>query len=320
MTLFSSWLASPPPDAAVEISADRISVATIGPRGSGLVVQAYASELLPPETVTPNLTTRNVPNPDAAAAALRTACDRAGIRPRRVALIIPDVSARVSLLRFEKVPGRAEDLEQLVRWQLRKSAPFPVEEASVTYSAGARSADGAEFVAVLARRDVVEEYEAVCAAIGAHAGLVDLATLGLLNLFATAEGTGNGDWLVVHMRPDYTSLAILRGEHVIFFRNRPEGDDESLPDLVHQTAMYYEDRLSGRGFSRVMLGGTGRVVGAVDLARSSLEERLGVSVEAIDPTETASLTDRIGATPDLMDLLAPLVGVLLRTRQEAPAA
>jgi type IV pilus assembly protein PilM len=318
--LFSSWLASPPPDAAVEIAAERVSVATLAPRGAGLVVQAYASEPLPPDAVAPSLTGRNVNTPAAVADALRTACERAGIRPRRVALVIPDVVARVSLLRFEKLPSRAEDLDQLVRWQLRKSAPFAVEEAAVTYSPGASAADGTELVTVMARREAVEEYEAACTAIGAHAGLVDLATLGLLNLFATPKGGGSDDWLVVHMRPDYTSLAILRGEHVIFFRNRPEGDDESLPDMVHQTAMYYEDRLSGQGFARVLLGGTARVVGAVDLARASLEERLGVSVEAIDPTQAASLTDRIAATPDVMDLLAPLVGVLMRTRQEALTA
>ena len=39
------------------------------------------------------------------------------------------------------------------------------------------------------------------------------------------------------------------------------------------------------------------------------------SVEPIDPTIIASLTDRIVVTPDLMDLLAPLVGMLVRTRE-----
>ena len=72
---------------------------------------------------------------------------------------------------------------------------------------------------------------------------------------------------------------IMRGEHVIFFRNRPEGDEASIADLVHQTAMYYQDRLSGERFSRVFLGGSGRVMGAVESARRSLEERLGASVE-----------------------------------------
>ncbi len=81
-------------------------------------------------------------------------CERLGTRPRRVALVIPDLAARVSLVRFEQVPARREDLEQLVRWQMRKSAPFPIEDACVTYSPGARQRGGREFVVVLARRDV----------------------------------------------------------------------------------------------------------------------------------------------------------------------
>jgi type IV pilus assembly protein PilM len=317
---FASWLASPPPDAAIELSPERVSVATMGTRGSGLVVQGYATEPLPAGAIAPALTSHNIPDRAVVAAALRAALERIGVRPRRVALVVPDVVARVALLRFEKVPPRREDLDQLVRWQLRKAAPFPVEDACVSYSAGARTDEGQEFVVAAARRDIVEEYEGVCGAVGAYAGLVDLATLSVLNLFIASSSAPAGDWLVVHMRPDYTSLAIMRGEHVIFFRNRPEGDDDSLPDLVHQTAMYYQDRLSGQGFARVLLGGAGRVVGAVDVVRSSLEERLGVAVEPLDPTVGASLSDRILPTPDLGDILAPLVGMLLRSRREALVA
>lgn len=317
MSLLASWLASPPPDAAVEISPERVSVATLATRGGSLVVHSHATAPLRSGIVVPSLTARNITDAPAIAAALRAALDRIDGRPRRIALVIPDLAARISLIHFEQVPARREDLDRLVRWQLRKAAPFPIEDACVTYSQGAHASGGTEYITALARREVIREYEGVCEAVGADAGLVDLATLSVLNLFvAGAQSVPAGDWLVVHMRPDYTSLVIMRNEHIIFFRSRPEGDDETLPDLVHQTAMYHQDRLSGQGFARVLLGGTGRVVGAIDLARIHLEERLGLSVEPIDPTQAATLTDRIGTTPDLLDVLAPLVGMLLRTRQE----
>jgi type IV pilus assembly protein PilM len=319
MSLLASWLASPPPDAAVEISPERVAVATMSARGRDFVVQGYASEPLPAGAVVPSLTAHNVADRPRVVAALQAVFERLGGRPRRVALVIPDVAARVSLLRFDQVPARREDLDQLVRWQLKKSAPFPIDDACVTYSPGARGAAGAEFVVAMARRDVVREYEGVCDEAGAYAGLVDLATLSVINLFVASPDAPAGDWLVVHMQPDYTSLAIMRGEHVIFYRSRPQ-DDDDISDLVHQTAMYYQDRLTGQGFTRVLLGGTGRVPGFVDAARRSLEERLGVSVEPIDPTRAVSLRDRIDVTPELMDLLAPLVGMLLRTRREAVAA
>jgi hypothetical protein len=237
-------------------------------------------------------------------------------RVERVALVVPDVAAKVSLVHFDKLPARRDDLDQLVRWQVRKSAPFPIEDACVTFSPGARSADGGgDLVVALARRDVVQEYESVCATAGVYAGLVDLATFSVINLFLAGERAPAGDWLAVHMRPAYTSIAIMRGADMIFFRNR-EGDEEPLADLVHQTSMYYQDRLSGQGFTKVFVGGAGRTPGAVETARRELEERLGLSAEAIDAAAAVSVADRISVGSDLMDILAPLTGMLLRTHTE----
>lgn len=321
MSLLASWLASPPPDAAVEIAPGRVSAAVLverGTRGSGLALRSYASEPLPPGAVAASLASHNILDHQAVTAAVRAVLGRLDTRVARVALIIPDVAAKVSLVRFDHVPARRDDLDQLVRWQVRKSAPFAIDDACVSYTPGARAADGsAEFVVVLARRNIVEEYERACADAGAYAGLVDLATFSVLNLVLASSSVPASDWLAVHMRPEYTSIAIVRGADVIFFRNRPEGDEETLADLVHQTAMYYQDRLSGQGFARVLLGGSGRAPGAVDLARRSLEERLGTAVEPIDPTSVAAPSDRTRVTGDLLDILAPLTGMLLRTRKEA---
>jgi len=109
---------------------------------------------------------------------------------------------------------------------------------------------------------------------------------------------------------------------VIFFRNRANDTEGTLADLVHQTAMYYEDRLQGAGFSHVVLsgaaGGSSRL-GDVDQVRRSLEDRLSARVETVDPRAAASLTDRISAAPALLDSLAPLVGLLLRDREGVTA-
>jgi len=305
MSLLTSWLASPVPDAAVEIAPDRVSAATLTVHGDTPRVQTHASESVPADAITPSLNARNIADRDAVVGAVRAVLGRLGTRIARVGLVIPDLAGKVSVVRFERVPPRRDDLDQLVRWQIRKALPFPVDDASVTYTTGRRGTEGIDFVVVAARRDVVSEYEEVCAAAGAHAGLVELATFSVLNLtLATADiSARGGDWLVVHMRPEYTSVAILRDGDLIFFRNRPEGDEASLTDVVHQTAMYYQDRLEGQGFRRVLLGGNARSAGAVDQARQNLEERLATPVEPIDPA-----------------IVAPLAGILLRAQQEAVGA
>ncbi|HZP47986.1 MAG TPA: pilus assembly protein PilM [Vicinamibacterales bacterium] len=311
MSLLGSIHDAAAPATAVEIAANRVSAATIEQRGGQPVVSAYAIEPLPDGALVPSLTTINTHNRTQVATALARVLDKVG-RPRRIGLLIPDQVARVSIVRFEKVPGRAHDLEQLIRWQVKKAAPFPIEEAQVSHVPGIVAPDGHDFVVSVARRAVVEEYEALVAEHGAHPGIVDLSSFNVVNAVLGAANPPAADWLLVDVAADSASILIVRGGHVIFFRNRAADADGSLADLVHQSAMYYEDRLQGAGFTRVMLAGAGTI--DADQARRSLEERLTTRVEAVDPRQAASLADRIAAAPQLLDALSPLVGLLLRDR------
>jgi type IV pilus assembly protein PilM len=323
MRVFSSLKDTSVPTAAIEIAATRVSGASLEWRGGQPALAAHAHETLPEGALVSSLTAANIIDRPAVSGALGRVLERLG-RPRRIALVVPDPVAKVSLIKFERVAARAEDLDQLVRWQVRKTAPFPIDEAQISYVAGQPSPDGQEFVVSLARRDVIVDYEQLTAAEGAHAGIVDLATFNVINAVLAARGASgagvkagpDGDWLLVNAAPDYVTIAILRGPHLIFFRNRVAEADGTLADLVHQTAMYYEDRLNGGGFARVLLagaaGGEARGTGDVELVRRSLQHRLATTVDTVDPRAAVTLTDRIVAGPAFLDTLAPLVGVLLR--------
>src|SRR5216117_3007886 len=317
MTILTSLRKGAAPGVAVEIALGHVSAASLEWRGGQPVIAAHASEALPDGALVPALTAVNVRDRPAVLGALGRVLGRLG-RPRRIGLIIPDIVAKVSLVRFEQVPPRAQDLDQLVRWQVRKTAPFAIEDAQVSYVPGQRAQDGQEFIVSLARRDVVEEYESLCAEAGAHAGIVDLATFNVVNVVLAGSAPSMVDWLLVNVAPDYASIAILRGEHLIFFRNRSAETEGTLADLVHQTAMYYEDRLEGAGFGRVFLAGAAGIgahqAGDIEHLRRSLQERLATPVETVDPRAAAGLTDRIVVAPALLDTLAPLVGLLLRGR------
>jgi len=317
--LNKSFLSAAPATVAVEIAPHRVSAASVAARESPLSVTGHAVEALPAGTVIPGLNASNISDPRTAGAALRRVFERMGTRPKRVALAIPDSVAKVSLLRFEKVPSRARDLDELIKWQVRKAAPFRIEDAQLTYIPGLKAADGStEFLVVMARKDIVREYESVCEEAGAQAGVVDLATFNVINAVLAGSQPPANDWLLVHVTQDDATMAILRGSDVVFFRNRVADGEAGLADMVHQTAMYYEDRLSGSGFGRVVLAGGGSPSGQsgqdADYLRRALEQRLGTKVDPVDPRNAATLMDRITATHDVLDTLAPLVGLLARER------
>ena len=307
-----SFLQQAPPTVAVEVSPERVAVVRVERRGAAASIAAHGVEALPPGAVSGALGAPNMTDPQSVAAAIQRALATAGARTSRVALVVPDSIARVSLVRFESLPPKAADLDELVRWQVKKTTPFPFDEAVVAYTAGAHSPGSHEFVVSVARRDVVTQYERACELAGVHAGLVDLATFNVINaVLASARGQVAGDWLLVHATPSYVSLAVLRDGQPIFYRTRGEDAEGSLADLVHQTAMYYEDRLQGRQFARVLLSGGSTAAGA-DQLRRELAERLALDVLAVDPFHAASPEARLGTSPSLADALAPGIGILLR--------
>ena len=314
---FRDLLQTPAPDVAVEIDRTHVAAARVAWRGGQAVISAHASEPLPAGLVVPGLSALNVSDVPALSQCIARALSQLGGRLSRVSLIVPDTVAKVSLLKLEQVPPRVSDLREIVRWQVRKTSPFPVEQAVLSISEGARGAEGGnEFIVALSRADVIHQYEQACLMAGVHAGLIDLSTFGVINSILASTAAPSGDWLLVHVTDTYLTLAVMRDSALLFFRNRGE-EEGTLADLIHQTAMYYEDRLHGGGFARVLIAGAARLPGGAETVRRGLEERLRISVESVDPRGAAALQDRIGASAELLDVLAPLVGALMRERKAA---
>lgn len=284
--------------------------------GDGLAITGRAHAELRPGLVTPSVTGTNVADAAGVAEALRGVLERLPRRPSRIALAIPDSAAVVSILRFDTLPSRAGDLDDLVRWRVGRTAPFGIDEAQVSYTPGAATGDGGrELVVAVMHRDVVRAYERVCSAAGAHAGVVDLSGFNLINaVLGAAPSVAAGDWLLVHAAVGAGTLAIVRGGALVCYRNRAAGDAGALSDLIHQTVMYYEDRLGGRGFGCAVLAGEPRLeaAGVEAASRRSIEKRLGAGFERLGAVLQPRVTDRTGADRAALDALAAPLGILLR--------
>lgn len=310
MSPLPAWLQTPPPTLGLHLDARRVT-AVIADRDHGApVIRAVGSSVLPEGALVPSLTTPNIVDRDACVRAVRDAVEQVGGRHKRVALAVPDTAAKVSILSFEQVPANLRDLDQLLRLQLRKTMPFPVEQAQVAWSRGPDMGAGATIVVSAMRRDIVEEYEAVCAAAGLHAGAVDLATFNVVNL-ALLGGGLQGDSLLVHVTPGYASIAVVRDGGVIFFRTRPADAAEPVPDVVHQTRMYYEDRLAGQGFARVLIVAGPDVANREEGARH-LETLFETPVTMLTLAGVATFGDRVQASEALVGQIAPPAGLVLR--------
>ena len=309
-----SWLTPSPVDLAIEISSRRVTVAQV----AGTAVAACGSEPLPPEAITPQFIGPNVELRQVVLDAARRALEHAGVKPaKRVALVVPDSIARVTLVSLEHVPEKAADLKAVLDFHVKKATPFPLDEARVGHTRIHADAAATTFAVVVTRLDVLSQYEAIPSALGMHAGIVELASFNMINAVLASPAPPGGDWLLVSIAAEATTLAIVRGSTLMFYRQRPTVDNEPLSALVHQTAMYHEDRMGGTAFSRVVLCGAAQGSGGAERVRSEIAARLGLPAEGIDARATAAVRTQLSSAPDLLDALAAPVGLLLRERQVA---
>ena len=81
---------------------------------------------------------------------------------RRAALILPDYAARVTVLDFDSFPSSPEEQLSLIRFRVKKTLPFDIDSAAVSYFAQpAEKGATIEVVAVIVALEMIARYEAL---------------------------------------------------------------------------------------------------------------------------------------------------------------
>ena len=257
------WLhAMPHPSVVVEIGGPYVAAARWAGKGGHL--EGVAVESLPAGAVMPSPVEANVTQPDAVRSALRKVLSKVAPGGAPVALLVPDPVVRVFILPFDTLPRRASDALPLLRWRLKKSVPFDVEETVVSWMRQAGRDGGLEVVTAVARQPIVREYESLIEALGARAGVVMSSTLAALPLLEERGAT-----LLVRLCGKILTTVVVRGANLCVYRSTEVRSDaaalesQTMLDEVFPAVAYYQDswdetidraRLSGFGDREALFG------------------------------------------------------------------
>src|ERR1019366_5253191 len=97
---------------------------------------------------------------------------QAARKRRDVALILPDFSARISVLDFDAFPKDPKEQASLIRFRLKRSVPFDVESAALSYWAQNGAKGKTDVVVVMAPLEIVSRYESPFRTAGMNPGMV----------------------------------------------------------------------------------------------------------------------------------------------------
>ena len=256
MDQIQRWISEPPPDHLFEISETCLSA--VSPRNPGqsrqeiLVERALAASPSAPNLLKPHLFREALPRVTGSAVPKRTA----------TAVVIPDYSVRMTILDFEEFPAGEAERIPLIRFRLRKSVPFHIDEAQLAYAVQRQEPKRIEVLAIAIARPILDEYERVFTDAGYRVGLVIPSCVATLPL---CMGAGSGLTLLAKAAGSTVSVLLFEEGQVRLVRcldlagsegEEAEREDRSILALLQQTLAYAEDQI-GQSVSRLLLCGFG---------------------------------------------------------------
>ena len=259
--LFYRLWDEPLPSLAVEFSSSGVAAACWTP-GAGTVDQV-TSEPLPEGALRPSLVRDNVLSPDAVRSALVQVLGRMNRRNGgNLAVLLPDVAARVSPLTLEQLPARQEEAQALLRWRLKKTVPFEVEQASFAYQPVGDSPEGREVLVAVAPRVVVRQYEMALESLGYQPGFVTLSSLAAIGLLPVGSTDANRGAMLLRSSGRLSTILMTGSDRLRMFRSfelPAEEQPRSLEEIVadaYSSAVYFQDTF-GETLERIYVAGFG---------------------------------------------------------------
>jgi len=288
------------PKIACEIFADRVLAGRIAENGS--TVEMCSARELAPGSVVPDLTEPNLRQPEAIRKAINEVIGSVAGRSRDVIAVLPDAAVRVVLLDFDTLPSNVEEAESVVRFRLKKSLPFDVDKAKVSYHTQA-SLGGLRVVAAVALASVVEDYEMAFRDAGYSAGIVLPSMLAALGAAEADRPT-----LVLKVDARTTSLAILDTGQLLLFRTLENTrgvtvTGEQLAEEVYPSVVFFQDTYH-TNIERIYVAGLPESGGAAPALRA----QTGADVREL--VDSSQLGTSSGATVPRWRM-AGVVGALI---------
>jgi type IV pilus assembly protein PilM len=234
----TSLVKDPPPRHLFELSEAGVAFAHAGTTGF---------QPFDPGTLVASPVEDNVLRAEAIASLIeKLAPSNGGKKRRPAAVILPDYAARVTVLDFDSFPSLLEEQLSLVRFRVKKTVPFDIDSAAVSYfvqpaSAGKSANKKVEVLAVTVALEVIARYEALFRAAGFHPGVVTTSTIAALNLYH-----GDGVAVLAKLSGRVLSVAVLSGNSIRLFRcvTLEDASDDEILGVLHPTFAYVEDELS----------------------------------------------------------------------------
>lgn len=305
----------------IEINEDSLYLMKILKYRKNWVINTFDKETLPDNVIKLSPLEPNILDMESIIQVVRNLWSRNSLTDKNISLLIPDRAVIIFIIKLEKITSHKE-LNRLIQWKLRKSIPFPIEQAKISWMPLSfdRNENKLSILVSLIKQEVLMQYEKIGRCLDADVGLVDISFFNLFNyimMITSNEEIAASDFLVINYNGSYVSLGLFNDNELALYKSRTllqksadninEYKNEILKEL-HPLIMYYFDQLGRKNLQCAYLKAGN------DIIKQILQEKYGFNVIIPKLYDKLKVSDDVKL--DVNELIAhtPLIGLLLGRR------
>ncbi len=254
LTTIQRLFDDPPPEYVFEVGSGRLAWAR---RKTGKSAFDSGVQEMDQDVLAISPAHDNVLRPEAFAQVVATFAPPSSRKRPGAVLILPDYCGRITVLDFDDLPKDAGEQLALIKFRLKKSVPFDVDHASISFFPQQRKEGGKiEVVVAVIAEEILARYEAPFRASGFWPGMITTSTLAACDLMP-AEGVS----LLLKQSGGVLTAAVFRGQILKMVRTVElmEVSPAEVVQVLLPTMAFLEDewkmkpeRLITCGFDRDM--------------------------------------------------------------------
>jgi type IV pilus assembly protein PilM len=233
----------------LDIGSSSVKLVQLREKKGGYALQAFGSAKLPPETIVDGA----LMNSAAVVQAIQDLVAEYKVKARDVAIGVRGHSVIIKKISLPKMTQ--EELDESIQWEAEQYIPFDVKDVNIDTQILSPQGDAAgqmDVLLVAAKKDMINDYTAVCAEAGLSATVVDVDAFAVQNAYEVSYEMAPGETVVlINVGAAVTNINILANGTTTFTRDVTMGGNSFTEEIQKQLNISYEEaetlKVGGQG-------------------------------------------------------------------------
>ncbi|HUK66164.1 MAG TPA: type IV pilus assembly protein PilM [Anaeromyxobacteraceae bacterium] len=232
----------------LDIGSSSVKLVQLKERKGGYALQAFGSSRLPPETIVDGA----LMNSAAVVQAIQELLATQKVKGREAAIGVRGHSVIIKKISLPRMSQ--EELDESIQWEAEQYIPFDVKDVNIDTQILTPQGDGAgqmDVLLVAAKKDMINDYTAVCAEAGLTATVVDVDAFAVQNAYEVSYEMANETTVLINVGAAVTNINILANGTTTFTRDVTMGGNAFTEEIQKQLNVSYDEaetlKVGGQG-------------------------------------------------------------------------